>query len=61
MKMTVGELREVMRSAMGGSDPNEAYSADSIDDPLFNKDSKYVSRKRKKHIKKFLRDLGLAS
>lgn len=54
-------LREFIRLTLGGSHPSEAYDKESVKDPAFNKDSKYVSKKRKKKIKSFLRDLGLST
>ena len=60
MKVTLGELRSMIKSAIAGSHPSEAYSRDLVDDPAMDKDTKYVSKKRKKKISKFLKDMGLA-
>lgn len=59
MKVKVSTLRKTIRKALAGSDPNEAYGMISVDDPIFDKESKFVPKKRKEEVKKFLDDIGL--
>lgn len=44
---------------IGGSEYNEAYDKNIVDDPAFEKESVYVPLKRKKEIKDFLKSIGL--
>lgn len=61
MKLTIRELKKIIKCSIGGSEPNEAFDKDLVDDPAFDKESLHVSQKRKKKIKTFLNDMGLTS
>lgn len=61
MKMTIGQLREAIRRALGGSHPDEAYDKELMDDPSFKEDSVYVPNWAKKKIKKWMSDMKLSS
>lgn len=45
---------------VNGSQQVEAYNADLIDDPAFNKDSTYVPDDIKRAIKKWSKAMGLS-
>lgn len=61
MKITVGHLREIVRKTLRGSQPEESYDKDLMDDPAFKKDSVYVPSWAKKKIKAWARDMKLSS
>lgn len=61
MKITIGQLREVIRSHLAGSHPEESYNLELFDDPAFEKDSVYVPNWAKKKIKKWAQDMKLSS
>lgn len=60
MRVTLGELRRLIREALGGSHPNEAYDKDLADDPALKKKSKYVPDDVKRPIKRWLTAVGLS-
>lgn len=60
MRVTLGELRRLIREGLGGSNPNEAYDKDLADDPAMSKKSVYVPDDVKKPIKKYLKAMGLS-
>lgn len=59
MKMTMGQLRQVIRDAIAGSQPEEAYSEELFDDPSFKEKSVYVPDSAKEKMKKWARDMKL--
>lgn len=61
MRVTLGKLRSLIREALGGSSPNEAYDRDLMDDPSIAKKSAYVPDDIKRPIKKYLTAMGLTS
>ena len=61
MKLTVGQLKKLTKEVIAGSQQDEAYDKDIVDDPAFDKNSLHVSNERKKKIKSFLIDMGLTS
>lgn len=56
MKLTIKELREMIKNILG-SDPSEAYDKLLVDDPALKKPSVYVPNKAKKRIKAYLRKM----
>lgn len=60
MKITVGQIREIVRKSLAGSDPNEAYSEDLLDDEAFAKKSMYVPDDVKDKIKKWAKSMKLS-
>ena len=60
MKITVGQIREIVRKSLAGSDPNEAYSEDLLDDEAFTKKSMYVPDDVKDKIKKWAKSMKLS-
>lgn len=61
MKITIGELRQLIQRSLGGSHPEEAYDKELVDDPSFKKDSVYVPNWAKKKIRKWMKDMKLSS
>lgn len=61
MRLTIGELKEIIKKSIAGSQQDEAFDKDLVDDPAMDKESVHVSKERKKKIAKFLNDIGLTS
>ena len=61
MKMTIGQLREAIRSSLGGSHPDESYDKELIDDPAFLENSVYVPNWVKKKIRSWMKDMKLST
>ena len=61
MKIKLGEIRDLIREILGGSNPNEAYDKELEDDPSYNKRSVIVPNDIKRSIKKWSRSMGLSS
>jgi hypothetical protein len=61
MKITIGQLREVIKRSLAGSQPDETYSEELIDDPAFQEKSVYVPDWAKKKIKSWARDMKLST
>jgi len=61
MKLSIGQLREVIRKSLAGSQPDESYSMDLIDDPAFSKKSVYVPDDVKEKIRNWIKDMKLSS
>ena len=61
MRITIGQLREVIKRSLAGSHPDESYSAELLDDPAFNEKSVYVSDEIKEKIRKWAKDMKLSS
>ena len=61
MRLTVGQLREVIRKSIGGSHPDESYDKELMDDPAFAEDSVYVPNWAKKKIKAWAKDMKLST
>jgi hypothetical protein len=61
MRMTLGRLRSLIREVIGGSQPEEAYSEELLDDPSFKEKSVLVRDDAKKKIKAWAKDMKLSS
>jgi hypothetical protein len=61
MRMTIGQLRETVRKVFGGSQPDETYTMELMDDPAFEEDSVYVPNWAKKKIRAWAKDMKLSS
>lgn len=61
MRLTVSELRSLIREILGGSQPEESYSEELLDDPGFKKKSVLVRDDAKKKIKAWAKDMKLSS
>lgn len=61
MKITIKQLREVIRRSLGGSHPDESYDKELLDDPAFSEKSVYVSDEIKDKIRKWAKDMKLSS
>lgn len=57
---TIGEIRLLVREVLRGSDPNEAYDKDLMDDPAIDKHSQYVPSDVKGKIRKYFKSMGLS-
>jgi len=61
MKMTIAEIRKIIREVISGSQPDEAYDLELMDDPKFSDDSVYVPNWEKDKIRTWARDMKLSS
>lgn len=61
MRMTVGQLREIVRRVIAGSQPSEAYSMELMDDPAFSEKSLYVGNDVKEKIRIWAKAMKLSS
>lgn len=61
MKVTIRQLREIVRKSLRGSQPEESYDQELMDDPALKKSSVYVPNHVKKKIKAWARDMKLSS
>jgi hypothetical protein len=61
MKMTIGQLREVIKRSFAGSQPDETYKIDLLDDPAFSEKSILVPDDIKDKIRKWAKDMKLSS
>lgn len=61
MKITIGQLREVIKKSLAGSQPDETYSEELLNDPAFEEKSVYVPDWAKKKIKSWARDMKLST
>jgi hypothetical protein len=59
MRITIGQLRRLIRESLGGSQPEESYSIELLDDPHWNTPSVYVADDIKEKIKKWAIDMKL--
>lgn len=61
MRMTIGQLREIVRHVIAGSQPDEAYSMELMDDPAFAEKSLYVGDDVKEKIRVWAKTMKLSS
>jgi len=61
MKITLQQLRELIREVIAGSHPEEAYSEELLDDPAFKEKSVLVRDTAKKKIKSWAKDMKLST
>jgi len=61
MKVTLGRLRALIREGLSGSQPEERYDTELLDDPAWSKDSVYVPNDVKNKIKKWMKDMKMSS
>jgi hypothetical protein len=61
MKITLGQLREIVRKAISGSQPEESYTEELLDDPAFKKKSVLVRDDAKKKIASWAKDMKLST
>lgn len=61
MRITIRQLREVIRRNLAGSHPDESYSMELLDDPTFKEKSVYVSDDIKDKIRKWAKDMKLSN
>ena len=59
--MTIGQIREIVRKSIAGSDPNEAYTEELLDDEAFAQKSMYVPDDVKDKIKKWAKSMKLST
>ena len=63
VQVSIGRLRGMIAEALaagGGSDPNEAYDKELVDDPSFKAPSVYVPDDIKGPLSRWMRAMGLA-
>ena len=58
MKISLGRLREVIRKSIAGSQPDETYESDLIDDPAFKEKSVLVPDDIKKSIRRWSKKMN---
>ena len=61
MKVTIGELRKIIRNAIAGSHPEESYDKELFDDPAFLKKSMYVPDEVKEKMTVWAKDMKLSN
>lgn len=61
MKLTIGQLRRIIRESLSGSHPDETYDKELLDDPSFDKPSVYVPDDVKNKIKSWAKDMKLST
>jgi len=61
MKITIGQLREAIRRSLAGSQPDETYTEELLDDPGFKEKSIYVRDDAKEKIKAWAKDMKLST
>lgn len=61
MRITIEQLRQVIREVLAGSQPEESYSEELLDDPGFKKKSVFVRDDAKEKIKSWAKDMKLSS
>jgi hypothetical protein len=61
VRITIETLRKIIRESLSGSQPEEEYSIELLDDPSFLKKSVYVPDSAKKKIKKWAKDMKLST
>lgn len=61
MKITISKLRAIIRESLSGSQPDEAYDKELMDDPAFNQKSVYVPDWAKKRIKTWAKKMKLST
>ena len=61
MKITIRQLREAIRRSLAGSQPDETYTEELLDDPGFKEKSVYVRDDAKKKIKAWAKDMKLST
>jgi len=58
-RITLGQLRVIIREVYGGSLPDETYDYELLDDPKNKEKSTYVPDDIKDAIRKWAKDMGL--
>ena len=61
MKITLKRLREIIREILDGSQPEESYEEELLDDPAFKKKSVLVRDTAKKKIASWAKDMKLST
>lgn len=61
MKLSIRELRQVVAECIAGSQPEEMYENEIVDDPALAKTSLLVNDETKKKMRKYFKDMGLAT
>lgn len=59
MKITIGQIRQLIREGLSGSQPDETYSGYLLDDPAFDESSVLVSNDIKEKIKAWAKAMKL--
>jgi hypothetical protein len=61
MKLSIKQLRNIIKEVIGGSQPDEAYGEELLDDPGFKEKSVLVRDDAKKKIKAWAKDMKLST
>ena len=61
MKITIKNLREIIRQSLSGSHPEESYNEELMNDPAFSEKSVYVPDDVKKKIRSWMSDMKLST
>lgn len=61
MKITLGQLRKIIQEVIGGSQPEETYNEELLDDSGFKEKSVFVRDDAKKKIRAWAKDMKLSS
>lgn len=60
VKLTLGEVRVLVREALAGSHPSEAYDHELMDDPAVKKRSVMVPDDIKRQVRRWTKAMGLS-
>lgn len=61
MKLSIKQLRHVIHEALAGSQPDENYSNELVDDNALKGKSLYVDDEIKDKIKSYFKSMGLST
>jgi len=61
MKLTIRQLRQTIREGLAGSQPEEDYSNEIVDDKSLDGESLLVNDETKKRMRKYFKAMGLAT
>jgi hypothetical protein len=61
MRITIRQLREIIKRSLSGSQPDETYTQELLDDPKIKEKSVYVPDDIKKKIRSWAKDMKLST
>jgi len=61
MKITIKRLRQIIREGLAGSQPEEDYSNEIVDDKSLDGESLLVNDETKKKMRSYFKSMGFAT
>jgi hypothetical protein len=61
MKLTIKQLRQAIRESLEGSQPEENYSRELVDDKSLDGESLLVNDETKKKLRSYFKSMGLST